>query len=228
MLDKIRTYIDNSFTGINETKKVKELKDELFENLKEKYNDQIQDGKTEQEAYNSVISGIGDLSELIESVKEPYSLPSELIEEKKKRALRASIAVALFIISPFLFVVSIVSFSIEPTIAILLMLILIALGVGLLVYNQMTRTNYALYNDNLSNKFKEFEDFEENYNHINPVYKSFINAYWIIIVAIYLITSILFNIWSFSWILFIIGAAGINIFKGIIQLKCYKEDDKYE
>ncbi|NJI82784.1 hypothetical protein GSQ54_22135, partial [Clostridioides difficile] len=42
-------------------------KDELFENLKEKYNDQIQDGKTEQEAYNSVISGIGDLSELIES-----------------------------------------------------------------------------------------------------------------------------------------------------------------
>lgn len=90
MLDKIRTYIDNSFTGINETKKVKELKDELFENLKEKYNDQIQDGKTEQEAYNSVISGIGDLSELIESVKEPYSLPSELIEEKKKRALRAS------------------------------------------------------------------------------------------------------------------------------------------
>ncbi len=64
--------------------KVKELKDELFENLKEKYNDQIQDGKTEQEAYNSVISGIGDLSELIESVKEPYSLPSELIEEKEK------------------------------------------------------------------------------------------------------------------------------------------------
>lgn len=171
MLDKIRTYIDNSFTGINETKKVKELKDELFENLKEKYNDQIQDGKTEQEAYNSVISGIGDLSELIESVKEPYSLPSELIEEKKKRALRASIAVALFIISPFLFVVSVVSFSIEPTIAILLMLILIALGVGLLVYNQMTRTNYALYNDNLSNKFKKLEDFEENYNHINPVYK---------------------------------------------------------
>ena len=39
MLDKIRTYIDNSFTGVNETKKVKELKDELFENLKEKYND---------------------------------------------------------------------------------------------------------------------------------------------------------------------------------------------
>ncbi|HBF0730357.1 TPA: hypothetical protein KNO10_003557 [Clostridioides difficile] len=225
MLDKIRTYIDSSFTGVNETKKVKELKDELFENLKEKYNDQIQDGKTEQEAYNSVISGIGDLSELIESVKEPYSLPSELIEEKKKRALRASIAVALFIISPFLFVVSVVSFGIEPTIAILLMLILIALGVGLLVYNQMTRTNYALYNDNLSNKFKEFE---ENYNHINPVYKSFMNAYWIIVVSIYLITSILFNIWSFSWILFIIGVAGINIVKGIIQLKGYKEEDKYE
>ncbi|HFL3240647.1 TPA: permease prefix domain 1-containing protein [Clostridioides difficile] len=228
MLDKIRTYIDSSFTGVNETKKVKELKDELFENLKEKYNDQIQDGKTEQEAYNSVISGIGDLSELIESVKEPYSLPSELIEEKKKRALRASIAVALFIISPFLFVVSVVSFGIEPTIAILLMLILIALGVGLLVYNQMTRTNYALYNDNLSNKFKEFEDFEENYNYINPVYKSFMTAYWIIVVSIYLITSILFNIWSFSWILFIIGAAGVNIVKGIIQLKGYKEEDKYE
>ncbi|MDB3084087.1 hypothetical protein C4097_05880 [Clostridioides difficile] len=228
MLDKIRTYIDNSFTGINETKKVKELKDELFENLKEKYNDQIQDGKTEQEAYNSVISGIGDLSELIESVKEPYFVPSELIEEKKKRALRASIAIALFIVSPFLFVVSIVSFGIEPTLGILLMLILIAIGVGLLVYNQMTKPNYALYNDTSTKEFKEFKEFKTNYDDINPAYKSFISAYWIIIVAIYLITSMLFNIWSFSWILFIIGSAGVEIIKGIIQLSESKEDNKHE
>lgn len=221
MLDKIRIYINNSFTGINETKKVKELKDELFENLKEKYNDQIQDGKTEQEAYNSVISGIGDLSELIESVKEPYFIPSELIEEKKKRALRASIAIAIFIISPFLFVVSIVSFGMEPTIAILLMLILIAVGVGLLVYNQMTKPSYALYNDTST---KEFEEFKTNYDDINPAYKSFISAYWIIIVAIYLITSMLFNIWSFSWILFIIGSAGVEIIKGILQLSESRED----
>ncbi|EQF27137.1 hypothetical protein QEW_0837 [Clostridioides difficile CD160] len=225
MLDKIRTYINNSFTGINETKKVKELKDELFENLKEKYNDQIQCGKTEQEAYNSVISGIGDLSELIESVKEPYFIPPELIEEKKKRALRASIAIAIFIISPFLFVVSIVSFGVEPTLAILLMLILIAIGVGLLVYNQMTKPNYVLYNDTST---KEFKEFKTNYDDINPAYKSFISAYWIIIVAIYLITSMLFDIWSFSWILFIIGSAGVEIIKGIIQLSESKEDDKHE
>lgn len=225
MLDKIRTYIDNSFTGINETKKVKELKDELFENLKEKYNDQIQDGKTEQEAYHSVISGIGDLSELIESVKEPYFVPSELIEEKKKRALRASIAIALFIISPFLFVVSIESFGMEPTLAILLMLTLIAIGVGLIVYNQMTKPNYALYNDTSA---KEVKEFKTNYDDINPAYKSFISAYWIIIVAIYLITSMLFNIWSFSWILFIIGSAGVEIIKGIIQLSESKEDNEHE
>lgn len=84
MLDKIHDYIEQSFTEVKETRKVKELKDELFENLKEKYSDQIQNGKSKQEAYNSVIFGIGDLSELIESVKEPYFMSSELIEERKK------------------------------------------------------------------------------------------------------------------------------------------------
>ncbi|MCC0646694.1 TMEM198/TM7SF3 family protein [Clostridioides sp. ZZV15-6598] len=225
MLDKIHDYIEQSFTEVKETRKVKELKDELFENLKEKYNDQIQNGKSKQEAYNSVISGIGDLSELIESVKEPYFMSSELIEERKKRALRVSIAIALFIISPFLTAVLIVTFGVQPTLASLPMFLLIAVGTGLLVYNGMTKQNYSPSDDTMVEEFKEWRVKTES---TNLAYKSFMSAYWMIIVGIFLIVNICFDAESFSWIIFIIGAAGIHIVKGVLQLKDAEDDDKYE
>ncbi|MCC0635760.1 TMEM198/TM7SF3 family protein [Clostridioides sp. ES-S-0001-02] len=225
MLDKIHDYIEQSFTEVKETRKVKELKDELFENLKEKYSDQIQNGKSKQESYNSVISGIGDLSELIESVKEPYFMSSELIEERKKRALRVSIAIALFIISPFLTAVLIVNLGIQPTLASLPMFILIAVGTGLLVYNGMTKQNYSPSDDTIVEEFKEWRVKTKS---TNLAYKSFMSAYWMIIVGIFLIVNICFDAWSFSWIIFIIGAAGIHIVEGVLQLKDAEDDDKYE
>ena len=54
-----------------QTAKVQELKEELFANLVDKYNDQLRQGRAPEEAYQIVIGGIGDLDELIASVREP-------------------------------------------------------------------------------------------------------------------------------------------------------------
>ena len=66
MVNKIRAYIDHEFAGVPESKKVNELKEELTANLIEKYNEQLLHGKSEEEAYNAVITGLGDLSELVD------------------------------------------------------------------------------------------------------------------------------------------------------------------
>ena len=69
MVNKIRAYIEHEFADVPESKKVIELKEELIANLIEKYNEQLLHGKTEEEAYNAVIAGLGDLSELVDSVR---------------------------------------------------------------------------------------------------------------------------------------------------------------
>lgn len=225
MLNKIHDYIEESFEGVKETRKVKELKDELFENLKEKYIDQLQSGKSKQEAYNTVISGIGDLSELIESVKEPYFTTSEIIAERKKRALRVSIAVALFILSPISAGVLAENFNVTSVLAAVPMFVLISVGTGLLIYNGMTKPNYYPSDETMVEEFKEWRTKSNN---DKVAYKSFMSAYWMIIVGVFLIISFCFDAWGFSWIIFILGAAGIHIISGIIQLKEDEEHNKYE
>lgn len=71
MIDRIRGFLDSAFESAPQTAKVQELKEELFANLVDKYNDQLRQGRAPEEAYQIVIGGIGDLDELIASVREP-------------------------------------------------------------------------------------------------------------------------------------------------------------
>lgn len=65
MIDRIRGFLDSAFESAPQTAKVQELKEELFANLVDKYNDQLRQGRAPEEAYQIVIGGIGDLDELI-------------------------------------------------------------------------------------------------------------------------------------------------------------------
>ena len=73
MIDRIRDFLDSAFESAPQTAKVQELKEELFANLVDKYNDQLRQGRAPEEAYQIVIGGIGDLDELIASVPVSYT-----------------------------------------------------------------------------------------------------------------------------------------------------------
>ena len=103
MVNKIRAYIDHEFAGVPESKKVNELKEELTANLIEKYNEQLLHGKSEEEAYNAVITGLGDLSELVDSVR-PHSMQGPSEQERKKSALLTAAAVMMYILSPVMII----------------------------------------------------------------------------------------------------------------------------
>ena len=49
------------------------MKEEILQNLTEKYNDLLSDGKSEVAAYNIAVAGIGDISELIEELKREHA-----------------------------------------------------------------------------------------------------------------------------------------------------------
>ena len=66
MRDKLITYVDYLFAGAPETQENRDLKNEGLQNTLERYDDLIASGKAPGAAYNLAISGIGDVSDMLD------------------------------------------------------------------------------------------------------------------------------------------------------------------
>lgn len=220
MIAKIRKYITRAFEDVPQTKKSIEMQEELISNLIEKYNDQLIQNKTEEEAYNIVIAGIGDLSELTESLKERHVLSTISPKERKRSAANTAIAVMLFIMSPMILIVSVEVFN-QEILGITSMFMFIAMGTGLLIYTHASKPKYLKEEETMIEEFKEWKSKKNRYKGVNEGLSS---AFWLIVVAIYLYTSFTFGNWSYSWIIFIIASAVFNIVKAIVVMVQNRED----
>ena len=70
MENKLRAYMDHLFQDVPNTKKAVEVKEEILQNIVDKYHDLVAEGKSEEAAYNIAIASIGDLDELLASLKD--------------------------------------------------------------------------------------------------------------------------------------------------------------
>ncbi len=215
MINKIRGYLDYEFRNVPESRKATELKDELFANLVEKYNDQLVNGKSEAEAYNSVIAGIGDITEMIDSLK--MSGYTQAVADpglRKRRATLVASAVCCFILSPM----PIIFFSVMGhwLLGLMLLFILVAAGVGLIIFTNISMPNYKKSDETMVEDFKEWRSKNQ---YKQSSYKAFASAYWMLVVTTYIIISFLTSAWHITWIIFIIATAIKNIVKGMLELR---------
>ena len=100
MENKLRAYMDHLFQDVPNTKKAVEVKEEILQNIVDKYHDLVAEGKSEEAAYNIAIASIGDLDELLASLKDSSQTPNQMDSEnymawRKKSAIRISIAIML-------------------------------------------------------------------------------------------------------------------------------------
>lgn len=65
MEEKIRAHMEKLFVSAPKTEAARELKEELLQNVLDKYRDLLAEGRTPDEAYLIAIRGIGDISGLI-------------------------------------------------------------------------------------------------------------------------------------------------------------------
>ena len=63
MEEKLRAHMDELFRNAVPTEQTREIKEEILQNITDKYHDLLAEGKSEQAAYQIAISGIGDLDE---------------------------------------------------------------------------------------------------------------------------------------------------------------------
>ena len=98
MNEKLRRYIDDLFANAPSTVRAVELKEELYQNLTDKYNDLIAEGKSEESAFNIAIASIGDVDSLITGLSGEKHVVND--KAKKRSALLVAIAISLYILCP--------------------------------------------------------------------------------------------------------------------------------
>jgi len=217
MEEKLRSYVDDLFAETTPTRKAVELKEEMIQNLSEKYHDLTAEGKTEEAAYNITIAGIGDISALLAELEKDMinkeNITYETDASRHKSAMYTAVAVMMYILSLLpLIMMSIFGFRYASEIGIPIMFLMIAGATGLLIYNSMIKPKYPGASDTM---IEEFREWQTDGNERKALRKALSSALWSITVALYLIISFMTGAWYITWIIFIITIAVeslINVF----------------
>lgn len=214
MNERLRKYIDSLFVDAPETRKAVELKEEILQNITDKYYDLLTEGKTEEAAYNIAIASVGEVSELIDNLREKtsnisYPSQEELDKSRKKTALFTAASVGMYIISPMVIILSNGSL-----IGVFLFLFFIAIATAMLIYNSMTKPKYQKIDDTIVEEFKEWKE-----NRDKKGIGAINSAIWSLTTALYIIISFYTGAWHISWIIFIIASCVTSIVKALYDLK---------
>ncbi len=216
MYEKLRLKVDELFEESSGVRNINNIKEELLSKLIVKCNNLVAAGKSEDEAVEVVLSGIGNVDNLISGsvLKEKHVFSYEEIQkDRRKTALVLSVSVGLYIISVVILILFSEVLGVDGSLAVSLMLTIDAIATSLIIYHFVSRPKY------LKTGTDDSEEWKSANQQTNLILKSVKSILWIIIVAVYLSISFIFQIWAYSWIIFIIGAAVEKIITLTFQLK---------
>jgi hypothetical protein len=180
----------------------------MYQNLMDKYNDLINEGKSEESAYNIAVASIGDVDSLISGLSaEKHSVGEK---SKKRSAILTSIAIALYILSPVPVIL------LQSEFGVMYLFLFVAVATGLLIYNGVTRERYVKTDDTMVEEFKEWK---QNGKQKNKAIDAIVGSFWLIAVCVYMVVSFMTGAWHITWIIFLIAAAISSMIRGIFMLK---------
>lgn len=220
MNSKIKNYVEVLFSDIPRSKKANELKEELLSNMSERFEDYIQGGKTENQAYSLVISSLGDIDEMLVEVMPSDEFLKSANYYRKRNAKNTAISVAMYIIG----VVFLIGFAaigdfmgnedFYAIIGLLIMLLISAVATGIIIYSNMSMPlEYKDYNKEIT---KEFKDIDSKHGRL---LKNIVSIYWLIATFIYLAISFITMRWEITWIIWILAAVFESIIKTIYEMR---------
>lgn len=220
MNGKIKNYVEVLFSDIPRSKKANELKEEILSNMSERFEDYIQAGKTENQAYSLVISSLGDIDEMLAEVMPSDEFLKNANYYQKRNAKNTAISVAMYIIGAA-FLIGFGAFGefmgnedFYAIIGLLILLVISAVATGIIIYSNMSMPlEYKDYNTELT---KEFKDRDSKHGRL---LKNILSMYWLIVTFIYLAISFITGQWGITWIIWILAAVFESIIKTIFEMR---------
>jgi len=220
MNNKIKNYVEGLFLDIPGSKKANELKEELLSNMSERFDDYIQDGKTENQAYSLVISSLGDIDEMLAEVIPDAEFVQEAHFYRKRNAKNTAIGVAMYIIGA-VFLIGLGGFGeflgnedFYGIIGLLILLTISAVATGMIIYTNMsTPPEYKDYNKQTNKEFRVANTKQ------SMLLKSILSIYWTLTTFIYLAISFLTRRWDITWLVWILAAVFGEIIKTIFEMR---------
>ncbi|MDO4573391.1 MAG: permease prefix domain 1-containing protein [Clostridia bacterium] len=213
MNEKLRQHMDLLFADAPQTVRMAELKEEILQNLCDKYNDLIAEGKTEEAAYNIAVASVGDVRALIRAACAGTidAVNHEAYDRARRRqGILVAVAVALYIVA----VVPCILLGNE--LGVVCMFLLAAVATGLLIYNNATKPRYIKQDDAVGEDFQAWKQDKADGRRLRG---AFSGALWLVIVCAYFLVSFLTGAWHISWLIFLIGAALSLVLSGIFDLR---------
>lgn len=224
----IRAYVDELFKDAPDTQRAYEMKVELVQNLLDKYSDLVASGKSEEDAYNITIYGIGDISELLEEMRreEPSvahgtdgsSYYKAMYYFRRRSAAMTAVAVMLYIFSIIPVVVlgalsEVTHNGLMAVSGVAGMFTFIGIATGLIIWNTLTKPKQSDPPEIVIGLYKR----KKKNGH--PVLKSIESAYWMTVVAAYFLLSFTTGRWDITWIIFIVSPAVSGIVHALANRK---------
>lgn len=212
MSTRLRTYVDTLFEEAPTTPRVYDLKEELLANLEEKFEDLLSAGYKEEDAYASVISGLGDAESLIASLSvEPE--PRDITYEESRRQTAQTVASSAFLYCIAMAAFLLVKMVFGTTLGWVAFWVIAAFATGQVVYHYMTRPAAAR---------RPLSQYSRKRR--KQIHGSVSSILWVGTTALYFVYSFNFGSWHISWIIFLIA----TIVQQIVNLvfKMGDEDGK--
>ena len=208
MREQLISYVDLLFAGAADAG---DIKQEILQNTLDRYDDLLAQGKSPQAAYSLAISGIGDISELLqgspipaayEKREEPAAQPTTAAPQKPNKKLMHAVAIALYICCP----IPIIALSNlgSGTIGVVLMFLMIAAATVLMI---------------LSGDGKKEPDDDCGCKRAkNPARKAADKIITIMGLCLYFVISFKTGAWYITWLIFPIMAATEQLCNAIFDL----------
>ena len=242
-METIRNYLETMFLNLPGTPEVMRAKMELGQMMEDKYNELIAEGKMDNEATGIVISEFGNLEELAEELgiidymtkgnfetRETVTMETvrNFIAEKTRSSVRMAIGVLFCILSPagFIFFQALtvskgMSGGAAEAAGLLLFFLLVAAGVGCIVYDcvRMSKWQYLKKNELVMDFATEayVREQRENFQPTYALYITFGVVFCIIsvipsaVIGTFLYDSVFLNVLSGAFVLIFV-AIGVMFF----------------
>ncbi len=208
MKEKIVQHFNQLFEDAPKTRKALDLKQEMTQNALDKYEDMLQEGYSEEDAYQNVIRSIGDVSELFQEVEEKNLL--ELPEkDRKKRAMLKAVAVGLYIFAGvvflfFGFLEELPGNYTEYTSLGLVLAGLICIApTVMMVYAANMYPGYTRKKE--PDMVEEYKEEKYLNNRDKAVMGAVSSIIWTLALIIYFVVSFLTYDWYITWVIFLIA-----------------------